>query len=204
MNSPTLDRLCRLLELWHEEDGRCLAIGEQRYFDIATGRAEPTREETEVFLSSPLALEILNAAYALHIVQQRQRWPHGGAGPLFAIPQALAAAGAVDLPQLPYQIDIKDAGDRVVAHVQVDRGFDAETPYLLILELEPAEWPDRVTAGISLAVIERGVDGLLWLTGTTDQDGVVTGVWRTGREAPWDRLRRLGSSGDSLVLVQGP
>lgn len=100
-----------------------------------------------------------------------------------------------------------DAGQELLelggpwASLLIEPGPDDETPYLLTLRLRP-EAPGGVAARI-IEVREIHPDGLVWLTGRTDDAGVIHAVWAHAGLRPRDRPFASGLRVEGVVPGQG-
>lgn len=185
MLSSTDHKLLTALLSRQEETGVAAELPPERIAEIASGSGSPpSNAEVAVLLASPVARDELVLQRRLHRMRQAT----------LTLSQPSANDNHMLYPYRAAAASLEGVGetDRGLlelegpwAFLQVEPGLDENEPYLLTLRLRP-EVPGGL-ANRTLEVREAGPDGLVWLTGRTDNAGVIQAVWDHAGLRPRDR-----------------
>lgn len=191
-NEHKLALLAAMFSL-QEEAGDAFDIAPDRIIALAAGEPASAAEQA-VLLASPLAREELVLQRRLRALRLAEFWQHRVANDNAAtrLRSRLEAAESEPIQDL----DLHCAAGVLLLR----RGPNARAPFLLTLTLDPGWW-GGLQARIRVVVRESGPDGLVWMQGVTDGDGVLREVWPhpLSLGTPAARLAALRGTGGELA-----
>ncbi len=171
---PRFDLLARVLDLQPLDEKPLISEGRFRAA-LTTGPAL-TREESRVLWTSPATRDrYVRTKAALTSEVSSRLSDHGVGRALFAL-----AAGSDDVVHYL-------AGDSF--SVTVIKADLPDVDWLISLKLEPSY---REHLPVLMPVALRDGGGLIWITGTPDAEGQLSGEWIHKGVSPLDRVREHG------------